>query len=551
MFGVDELGMDLGTSTLHIVVRGKGIVLSEPAYVAYDRQTRNVVAVGEEARRMYGRTPAGLIVERPLRDGRIRSFDLVSKMLRYFMRKVIGKRATFRPKLLLALPGGMAPSERQTLVDVLVDAGVRSVVPVDESVASAIGAGMRIDQPYGRMNIDIGGGRTNVSVFSFGHQIVWDILNVGGDRFDDAIIDYLRKKHNLLIGARTAEELKIDIGSARMRGVKLEMDACGRSLVSGLPRAVTVSSEEMIEALDEPLRDLMSALHRMIERTPPELASDIFDEGITLSGGGAHPVVAAGTLCLCQRLLAAAGKLQQAGQGSGPGGIQPGGLRGAAQLVRILFPQLFQQAGAGILRHAQCVEQAEQIAHVADFQHPRGPQLGQALRCQPDRLLHLCFPHRAQHLKAHLGDLLEGVALCRGAVDVFVVVVAQRLAGGGLRRFGNGEGHVRLESQQTAVQVGEGDDLFRRKKAAVGLIQAVLLKPAHVVLAAPCGLVQRPQCKGGTLLGLQRRKIKFHVGSPLFFLHHPAPVLPAGGCGAFRTQWAHPGVFCLYFTLSW
>ena len=288
MFGVDELGMDLGTSTLHIVVRGKGIVLSEPAYVAYDRQTRNVVAVGEEARRMYGRTPAGLIVERPLRDGRIRSFDLVSKMLRYFMRKVIGKRATFRPKLLLALPGGMAPSERQTLVDVLVDAGVRSVVPVDESVASAIGAGMRIDQPYGRMNIDIGGGRTNVSVFTFGHQIVWDILNVGGDRFDDAIIDYLRKKHNLLIGARTAEELKIDIGSARMRGVKLEMDACGRSLVSGLPRAVTVSSEEMIEALDEPLRDLMSALHRMIERTPPELASDIFDEGITLSGGGAQ-----------------------------------------------------------------------------------------------------------------------------------------------------------------------------------------------------------------------------------------------------------------------
>ena len=288
MFGVDELGMDLGTSTLHIVVRGKGIVLSEPAYVAYDRQNRNVVAVGEEARRMYGRTPAGLIVERPLRDGRIRSFDLVSKMLRYCMRKVIGKRAAFRPKLLLALPGGMAPSEQQTLVDVLVDAGVRSVVPVDEGVASAIGAGMRIDQPYGRMNIDIGGGRTNVSVFSFGHQIVWDILSVGGDRFDDAISDYLRKKHNLLIGARTAEELKIDIGSARMRGVKLEMDACGRSLVSGLPRAVTVNSEEMIEALDEPLRDLINALHRMIERTPPELASDIFDEGITLSGGGAQ-----------------------------------------------------------------------------------------------------------------------------------------------------------------------------------------------------------------------------------------------------------------------
>ena len=288
MFGVDELGMDLGTSVSHIVVRGKGIVLSEPAYVAYDRQTRDVVAVGEQARRMYGRTPAGLVVEQPLREGRIRSFDLLSKMLRYFMRKVVGKRAAFRPRILLALPGGMAPSERQTLVDVMVDAGVRSVVPVDESVASAIGAGMRIDQPYGRMNIDVGGGRTNVSVFSFGHQIVWDILGVGGDKFDDAIIDYVRKKHNLLIGARTAEELKINIGAARMRGTTLTMDACGRSLVTGLPRAVTVSSEEMIEALDEPLRELLGALHRIIERTPPELASDIFDEGITLSGGGAQ-----------------------------------------------------------------------------------------------------------------------------------------------------------------------------------------------------------------------------------------------------------------------
>ena len=288
MFGIDELGMDLGTSTLHIVVRGKGLVLSEPAYVTYDRQTRDVVAVGEEARRMLGRTPAGLVVERPLRDGRIRSFDLVSKMLRYMMRKVVGKRAAFRPRLLLALPGGMAPSERQTLVDVLVDAGVRSVVPVDECVASAIGGGLRIDQPYGRMNIDVGGGRTNVSVFSLGHQIVWDVLDVGGDKFDDAIIDYLRKKHNLLIGERTAEELKINIGSARMRGVRLEMDACGRSLVSGLPRAVSVNSEEMIEALSEPLRELVNDLHRIIERTPPELASDIFDEGITLSGGGAQ-----------------------------------------------------------------------------------------------------------------------------------------------------------------------------------------------------------------------------------------------------------------------
>jgi len=286
MFGVDELGMDLGTSTLHIVVRGKGIVLSEPAYVAYDRQTRNVVAVGEEARRMYGRTPAGLIVERPLRDGRIRSFDLVSKMLRYFMRKVIGKRATFRPKLLLALPGGMAPSERQTLVDVLVDAGVRSVVPVDESVASAIGAGMRIDQPYGRMNIDIGGGRTNVSVFSFGHQIVWDILNVGGDRFDDAIIDYLRKKHNLLIGIRTAEELKKSIGCVKERPEVSYEEVKGRCLMTGLPRTITLNSDEMVEALAEPTETILETVHMVLERTPPELVADISENGIVMSGGG-------------------------------------------------------------------------------------------------------------------------------------------------------------------------------------------------------------------------------------------------------------------------
>ena len=179
--------------------------------------------------------------------------------------------------------------------------------------------------------------------------------------------------------------------------------------------------------------------------------------------------------------------------------------------MRILFPQLFQQAGAGILRHAQCIEQAEQIAHVADFQHPRGPQLGQALRCQPDRLLHLCFPHRAQHLKAHLGDLLEGVALCRGAVDVLMVVIPQGLAGGGLGRLGNGQGHVRLERQQTAIQVGEGDDLLRGQKAPVLLIKPVLLKTAHVIFAAARRLIQRPQRKGGPLLGLQTVQTEFHL----------------------------------------
>ena len=286
MFGADELGLDLGTSTLHIVMRKKGIVLSEPAYVAYERASRGIVALGEEARVMVGRTPRSVIVERPFREGWVHSFDLVSGMIRYFLQQVGGRRG-FRPRILLALPGGLPPSERQTLVDVIVDAGARDVVLIDESAASAIGAGLDIAQQYGRMNVDIGGARTNVSVWSLGHQVLWDILENAGDRFDDAIADYLRRKHNLLIGERTAEQLKQDIGSARLKGLRLTAEAYGRSLVSGLPRAVKVDTEELSDALDECLRELMIALRRSLERTPPELASDIFDVGISLSGGGA------------------------------------------------------------------------------------------------------------------------------------------------------------------------------------------------------------------------------------------------------------------------
>ena len=287
MFGAEDLGLDLGTSMLHIVMRGRGIVLSEPAYVAYERLSRQVIAIGEEARRMAGRTPRNVVVERPFREGWVHSFDLVSDMLRRHLRRVTGKRG-FRPRLMLAMPGGLAPTERQTLVDVLVDAGVREVTLVDESVASAIGAGLEIGQQYGRMNIDIGGARTNVSVYSLGHQVLWDVLSVCGDRFDDAIADYLRKKHNLLIGERTAEQLKMDIGTAGVSGVRLSAEAFGRSLVTGLPRQQAISAEEIAEALDDALRELMIALRRSLERTPPELASDIFDAGITLSGGGAR-----------------------------------------------------------------------------------------------------------------------------------------------------------------------------------------------------------------------------------------------------------------------
>ncbi|MBQ8129267.1 MAG: rod shape-determining protein [Clostridia bacterium] len=286
MFGADDLGLDLGTSMLTIVMRKKGIVLSEPCCIAYERLSRQVLAIGEEAARMAGRTPRNIIVERPFREGWIHSFDLVSDMLRHFMRQVTGRRG-FRPRVLLVMPGALAPTERQTLSDIVLEAGAREVRLVDESVASAIGGGVDVGQQYGRMNVDIGGSRTNVSVFSLGHQIVWDILQTGGDRFDEAIVDYMRKKNNLLIGEKTAEQLKIDIGSAGVQNLNLTAEAYGRSLVSGLPRSVSVQSREMGEALDEAMRELMIALRRTLERTPPELASDIFDAGITLSGGGA------------------------------------------------------------------------------------------------------------------------------------------------------------------------------------------------------------------------------------------------------------------------
>ena len=282
------MGMDLGTSVVHIVMKEKGVVLSEPSYVAFERDTRNVITVGTEAMRMFGRTPSGIAVERPFREAHIRSFDLVSKMMSYYLREITGKRRAIRPRLYLALPSGMAPTERQTIIDLAVDAGVRSVVPVDESVVSAIGGSVRIDQPYGRMNVDIGGARTNLAVFSMGNQVKWSIEDFGGDRLDEAIMDYMRRKHNLMIGQRSAEVLKINLGSARGHGPKLEEETYGRSLISGLPRAVTVNSEEITEALEPSLRDFVSLLHRFIEQTPPELASDIFDAGITLSGGGAR-----------------------------------------------------------------------------------------------------------------------------------------------------------------------------------------------------------------------------------------------------------------------
>ena len=288
MAQVSDLGIDLGTSNVLIYQKGRGIVLRQPAVVAIERVSKKVLAVGTEAYRMIGRTPGNVLALRPLRQGVVSDFELTNTMLRHFMGMVIGKRIFGRPRVVMSVPSGVNEAEKSSLISIMFDAGAKRTQLLDRPIAAAMGVGMDFQKPYGCMVVDMGAGVTDIAVLASGQVIEAASVCYGGDYFDDAIIRYLRKKHNLLIGARTAEELKIHIGAARMRGAKLTMNACGRSLVSGLPRAVTVTSDEMIEALDEPLRDLISALHRIIERTPPELASDIFDEGITLSGGGAQ-----------------------------------------------------------------------------------------------------------------------------------------------------------------------------------------------------------------------------------------------------------------------
>ena len=273
-----------------------------------------------------------------------------------------------------------------------------------------------------------------------------------------------------------------------------------------------------------------------------------------LGHSGIHGVILAQGFRFCKGLAVSAGKAQHTAQGVGGGIVQPGGFCGRPQLMGVLFPQLFQQGSPGGGGYFQRIEQTEEIAHVAHFQHPFGTQLTQRLRRQTHGLLHFRFAHFAQHFQTHLGDFLKGVALGRGAVDIFMIIVPQCLAGGGLCRLGDGEGHVRLERQQAAVQIGKGDDLLRRKEAAVFLIQAVFLKPAHVVLAAARRLVQRPQGKGGALLGLQAFQTEFHVGSPFSYTffsrtgsvrHFSAPLCGRSTLRAFFPKW-----FCPYFTLS-
>ena len=283
-----DIGIDLGTASILVYVKGKGVVLKEPSVVAFDRNTNKIKAIGEEARLMLGRTPGNIVAVRPLRQGVISDYTITEKMVKYFIQKAVGKNFFGRkPRISVCVPSGATEVEKKAVEDATYSAGAREVSIIEEPVAAAIGAGIDIAKPCGNMIVDIGGGTSDIAVISLGGTVVSTSIKIAGDDFDEAIVRYMRKKHKLLIGERTAEEIKINIGTCYKRPEPITMDVRGRNLVTGLPKTITVSSEETVEALKETTSQIVDAVHSVLERTPPELAADISDRGIVLTGGGA------------------------------------------------------------------------------------------------------------------------------------------------------------------------------------------------------------------------------------------------------------------------
>lgn len=282
-----DIGIDLGTASVLVYAKGKGVVLKEPSVVAFDRDTNKIKAIGEEARLMLGRTPGNIVAVRPLRQGVISDYTVTEKMLSYFINRTVGKSIFGRkPRISVCVPSGATEVEKKAVEDATYQAGAREVSIIEEPVAAAIGAGIDIAKPCGNMIVDIGGGTADIAVISLGGVVVSTSIKVAGDDFDEAIVRYMRKKHNLLIGERTAEDIKINTGTVYKRPENATMDVRGRNLVTGLPKTVTVTSEETEEALREPAYQIVDAVHNVLERTPPELAADISDRGIVLTGGG-------------------------------------------------------------------------------------------------------------------------------------------------------------------------------------------------------------------------------------------------------------------------
>ncbi len=283
-FGQD-IGIDLGTATVIAYVKGKGIVLREPSVVAVNNTTGEVLAIGQEARRMLGRTPGNIVATRPLREGVISDYTVTEKMLKHFINKVCG-RFVFAPRIMICIPSQVTEVEKKAVIDAASQAGARRVYLIEEPIAAAIGAGIDISKACGNMIVDIGGGTTDIAVISLGGSVVSTSLKVAGDKFDEHIVKYIKKKHNIMIGERTAEELKVNIGCVYPKIQDMEMDIKGRDLITGLPKTITVYSSEMMEALEEPANMIIDAVHSVLEKTPPELASDISEKGIYMTGGG-------------------------------------------------------------------------------------------------------------------------------------------------------------------------------------------------------------------------------------------------------------------------
>ena len=284
---IKKIGIDLGTATTLVYLPRKGVVINEPTVVAISIEDNRILAVGNQAKEMLGRTPETIIALRPMKDGVIADYRVTEAMLRYFIGKVLGRWRVFRPEIMVAVPAGITSTERRAVVEATVKAGARMAYVVKEPILAAIGAGIPVNKPVGHMIIDVGGGTSEMAVISLGGIVSWASVRVGGDKIDQAISEFIRKKHNLAVGERTAEKIKIKLGSALPRKEDISLKIQGRDLVAGLPKFIEINGNEVTEAISEQLREIIQAIKSVLQATPPELVADIMDKGMILSGGGA------------------------------------------------------------------------------------------------------------------------------------------------------------------------------------------------------------------------------------------------------------------------
>lgn len=282
-----DIGIDLGTANILVYVKGKGIVLNEPSVVAVDKDNKRILAIGKDAREMLGRTPGGILAIRPLKEGVIANYTITQKMLEYIIAKVAGKSFFFKPRVMTCIPVGITSVEKRAVLEATMQAGVSKTYLIEEPLAAALGAGLDIVEPSGKLVVDIGGGTTDIAILSLGGVVDDASIRIGGDKFDEAIVRRIRKQYNILIGERTAEEIKIQIGMVVPSGEVMKMEVRGRDTINGLPKTITVSSEDIMKALEEPVETMISKVRSVLEKCPPELSADIVDNGICLTGGGA------------------------------------------------------------------------------------------------------------------------------------------------------------------------------------------------------------------------------------------------------------------------